>query len=239
MQFSYDAELLRRCPELVAGVIWAEGLTNQAFTDAGDQTLAAAEGLIHRRFSDVPQIARSESITAWRQVYSRFGVTPNRYPCAAEALMRRVVESASLPRICAIVDICNAASLTHGIPVAPFDIDVAGGDWTVRLATGTETFLPIGSTHADPVPAGEVIYVDDSGRARSRRWNWRQSDDGKITLKTTSLLITTEAVHVSARETVRGVLANLAEWIPEILGGRVQTEVLDIDHPSSERTLTA
>ncbi len=239
MRFSYHAELLRRCPELVAGVVWADGLTNRDSSDEGDRSLAGAEMLTRRRFETVPAIAKSDSIAAWRQVYSRFGVKPNRYPCAAEALIRRVVESGALPRINAIVDICNAASLSYGIPVAPFDIDTGGGDWTVCFANGTETFLPIGSVQADPVPAGEVIYVDEDGAARSRRWNWRQADNGKVSLATTSLLITTEAVHASAREAVEGVLAHLEEWIPSILGGTVRFEILDSDHALSERALNA
>ncbi len=235
MRFGYDAELLSRCPELVAGVLWVSGAANRTGLQQVDEHLPDAEALTKDRFPTPPDIAKFESIAAWRQVYSRFGVKPNRYPCAAESLIRRIVEAGSLPRISALVDLCNAASLRFAIPVAPFDLVNAQGDVMVRLATGTEEYLAINADAPDAIPEGEVIYSDDSSSVLSRRWNWRQSDKGKISLETTNLLITTEAVHASGRGAVDGVLAELSERIPALLGGTVRHEVLDAGHPMSER----
>jgi DNA/RNA-binding domain of Phe-tRNA-synthetase-like protein len=234
MRFGYHPDLLNSCPELVAGVIWVDGMTNRPSSHEVDELLAAAEALTRERFPTPPEIAKHEPIGAWRQVYSRFGVKPNRYPCAAEALIRRVVETGSLPRISALVDLCIAASLRFAIPVAPFDLGNARGDWVVRLATGAERFLPINAQTPDEIPAGEVVYADDTPDVLSRRWNWRQSDRAKITLATTRLLITTEAVHSTAREAVEGVLTELSR-LPSILGGAIQTDILDVDRPHSER----
>ncbi len=235
MRFGYDAELLSQCPELVAGVMWVGGATNRHGTPQVDEHLADAETLTQSRFPTPPDIAKFDSIAAWRQVYSRFGVKPNRYPCAAESLIRRIVEVGSLPRISALVDLCNAASLRYAIPVAPFDLANAQGDVIVRLASGSETYLAINAESPDAIPEGEVIYSDDSTSVLSRRWNWRQADKGKVSLETTNLLITTEAVHVSGRDAVEGVLAELCEWIPVVLGGSLQRDVLNAEHPVSER----
>ncbi len=235
MRFSYHADLLDRCPELVAGVVWMEGLTNRPSSEEFDRLLEQSEALTRNRFPTAPDIAKYESIAAWRQVYSRFGVKPNRYPCAAEGLIRRVVEAGSLPRISALVDLCNSASLRYGIPVAPFDLDRSEGDWVVRLATGTERFLPINAETPDNVPEGEVIYTDETPDVLSRRWNWRQSDKGKITPATTNLLITTEAVHASAREAVQGVLSVLIDQLPSMVSGTIQSDILDGEHPVSHR----
>ncbi len=235
MRFSYHGDLLGRCPELVAGVIWIEGLTNRPSSEEFDRLLEQSEALTRNRFPTTPDIARYETIAAWRQIYSRFGVKPNRYPCAAEGLIRRVVETGSLPRISALVDLCNSASLRYGIPVAPFDLDRSDGDWVVRLATGSERFLPINAETPDDIPEGEVIYADETPDVLSRRWNWRQSDKGKIALTTTNLLITTEGVHESAREAVQGVLSELMDRLPSMVSGPIQSDVLDVEHPISQR----
>ncbi|MGA7670714.1 MAG: phenylalanine--tRNA ligase beta subunit-related protein [Nitrolancea sp.] len=237
MRFGYDSALLSRCPELVVGVIWVTGVTNRTDAARVDEHLAAAETLTKERFPTPPDIAKFESIAAWRQIYSRFGVKPNRYPCAAESLIRRVIEAGSLPRISTLVDLCNAASLRYAIPVAPFDLGNAQGDVIVRLATGSETYLAINAESPDAIPEGEVIYGDDSPSVLSRRWNWRQSDKGKISLETTHLLITTEAVHDSARDAVERVLVELCEWIPDILGGTVHSKMLDAENPFSEQLI--
>ena len=235
MQFGYDPALFDRCPELVAGVFWIEGITNRPTPDEVDEIVTAAERLTHERFATPPDIAKHESIAAWRQVYSRFGVKPNRYPCAAESLIRRVVETGTLPRISALVDLCNAASLRYGIPVAPFDLIQVSGDCIVRFAAGTERFLPINAEASDTIPAGEVIYADQTPDVLSRRWNWRQSDKGKISFETTNLLLTTEAVHESGRESVVGVLNELSERIPEFVGGSLRSAILDNERMSCAR----
>ncbi len=237
MRFGYHSDLLERCPELVAGVIWIKGLANRPSSDEEDRVLADAEALTRERFPTPPDIARHESIGAWRQVYSRFGVKPNRYPCAAEGLIRRVVEAGSLPRISALVDLCNSASLRYAIPVAPFDLSRSEGDWVVRLAGGAERFQPINAESAEAIPEGEVIYADATPDVLSRRWNWRQSEKGKITLATADLLVTTEAVHASAREAVEGVLSELSTRLPSHLGGSFRWDVLNLDHPGSDSRL--
>lgn len=235
MRFGYQADLLEQCPELIAGVIWVQGLTNRASSDEADRALAKAEELTRERFLTLPDIARSDSIGAWRQIYSRLGVKPNRYPCAAESLIRRVVETGALPRISTLVDICNAGSLRYAIPVAPFDLTRVEGDCVVRFATGSERFLPIGAGDPEPIPEGEVVYADQTIDVLSRRWNWRQADKGKISVATADVLITTEAVHDAARDAVEAVVNELCERIHALLGGSIQADILDVEHPLSER----
>jgi DNA/RNA-binding domain of Phe-tRNA-synthetase-like protein len=238
MQFGYTSDLLDRCPELVAGMIWIGGIKNHETPAEIDDIMTAAEQLTHERFATPPDIAKHESIAAWRQIYSRLGVKPNRYPCAAEGLIRRVVEAGALPRISALVDLCNAASLRYAIPVAPFDLANVVGDCVVGFATGAESFLPINADVAEPIPVGEVVYQDASSEVLSRRWNWRQSDKGKVSLQTTNLLLTTEAVHESARQAVEGVLEELARRIPAFVGGSVTTAILDRQHSVSQQAAT-
>lgn len=235
MQFGYADDLLARCPELVAGVIWIDGIINGPSPSEIDAILSESERDTHERFTTPPEIAQSASISNWRQVYSRFGVKPNRYPCAAEALIRRVVETGSLPRISALVDLCNAASLRYGIPVAPFDLVNVDGDLIVRLANGSERFLPINAESYDSIPPGEVVYSDATPELLSRRWNWRQSEKAKISHVSSSVLLTTEAVHDGAHKAVSGVLHELVTRIPAFLGGTVQTAVLDVRNPMSQR----
>lgn len=234
MRFSYDAAVWARCPELIVGVAWVTGLTNRARDGEIERGLAAAEEATRQRFPTAPEIAKAPPIAAWRAMYTRLGVKASRYPCAAEGLIRRVVETGGLPRLTALVDLCNTASLTAMLPVAPLDLAAVTGDLCVRFADGTERFQGINAIEPEPVPAGEVIYTDATPDALSRRWNWRQSEKGKITADTTEVLITTEAIHADARAAVQTVLAILATGIPAHLGGRVRTAVLDPATPGSE-----
>jgi DNA/RNA-binding domain of Phe-tRNA-synthetase-like protein len=235
MRFSYDAAVWERCPELVVGVVWVTGVANRDADAAIEARLADAERETRTRFPTAPEIAKAPSIAAWRAIYTRLGVKASRYPCAAEGLIRRVVETGALPRLTALVDLANSVSLAAMLPVAPLDLAAVTGDLQVRFADGTERFQPINAPEPEPVPAGEVIYTDATPDALSRRWNWRQAEKGKVTLAVRDLLITTEAVHAEAREAVEWVAATLAAAIPAYLGGTATAAILTPEHPESVR----
>ena len=54
---------------------------------------------------------REAHLEAWRDAYRAFGAKPQRTPCSAEALLRRVQREGTLPRINAIVDLYNALNV--------------------------------------------------------------------------------------------------------------------------------
>lgn len=236
MKFGYDSAILDIAPDLVAGVVWCRGLNNSGVRAEIDALLGEAEEAVIARYPTPPDIALDPAIAGWRQVYSSLGLKPNRYPCAAESLIRRVVTVGPAPRISPLVDLCNAASLTFAIPVAPFDLIHAEGDCVVRLATGDEQFRSIGSDALEPIPPGEAVYADDTPEVLSRRWNWRQTAKGAITAVSSDILITTEAVHPEARAAVEGVLAILVDGITKHLAGDIESDTLTADNAWSKRT---
>ncbi|CAN5825769.1 phenylalanine--tRNA ligase beta subunit-related protein [soil metagenome] len=237
MRFGYESSILEVAPTLVAGVIWCREIDNRTTVPAIDGLLATAEENIGTQFPEPVDIARHPAIRAWRDTYSQLGLTPNRYPCAAESLIRRVVGGNPVPRISPLVDLCNTASLEHAIPVAPFDLRLVEGNLVVRLATGNEVYRAISSDILEPIPGGEAVYADDTPEVLSRRWNWRQTAKGAMQPDSADILITTEAVHADGRETVTQALATLGVAIQNQLGGVIQTDLLDANNPWSPRTL--
>lgn len=237
MKFGYDGSILEVAPSLVAGVIWCRGIDNRTAVPTTVEMLASTGERVRERFPEAADIARHPAISAWRETYSKLGLTPNRYPCAAESLIRRVVTGGSIPDISPLVNLCNAVSLDHAIPVAPFDLRLAEGDVVVRLAGSEEVYRAIGSDNLEPIPTGEAVYADDTKEVLSRRWNWRQTAKGAVQIDSTSILITTEAVHPDGHLTVERVLTRLSAGIAEHLGDEIQTALLDLDNPWSQRTL--
>ena len=222
-------------PGLVAGVIWTKGLDQGSLASGVPDSLRAAEKAVAERVLDPPEIARLPSIAAWREVYSRLGLKPNRYPCAAESLIRRVVTGGTVPEIHGLVDLCNSVSLRLAVPVAPFDLSRVVGDCVVRRATGGEIFRTIGSADTEAVPAGEAVYADGTSEVLSRRWNWRQTAKGAVRPGSSDFLITTEAVHAGAAEAIDEAVDLLCSGIENSFGGRLQAEILSSDSPWSER----
>ncbi|MEM9583305.1 MAG: phenylalanine--tRNA ligase beta subunit-related protein [Pseudomonadota bacterium] len=161
-------------------------------------------------------------IQAWRQAYAKMGFKPTKVRCASEALLRRLRQHGSLPRLHPLVDLCNAKSALSALPVAAFDLAKIAGDMKVCHATGQETYLTFGGELETP-EAGEVIFRDHADNVHARRWVNRQSGLSAIQTTTTDALIVIEGLHETANDDVAALRDQLAEEISRNWKGRVST----------------
>ncbi|MBR9765601.1 MAG: hypothetical protein GYB53_19305 [Rhodobacteraceae bacterium] len=153
--------------------------------------------------------AELPAIRAWRSAFAAMGVRPTQYRCAAEALLRRLRKDGALPRMTPLVDLCNALSAAHAVPVAAFDLDRIMGDLTVGPAAGSETYLSFGGQTEQPA-AGEIVFVDAAGTVHARRWTHRQSATSAVSPATRRALIVIEGLHETAETDVAAALDALA-----------------------------
>lgn len=154
-------------------------------------------------------------MAAWREVYTAFGSKPSRTRNSAEALAKRALSAAGLPRINLLVDLYNAISVAHLIPVGGEDIDLIRGGMRLVRATGEEDFVTVadGAETVEHPDAGEVVWRDDLG-VTCRRWNWRQGPRTRLTEKTVSGVFLLEGltpVPVAEMEAAAAELAGLLE----------------------------
>lgn len=168
--------------------------------------------------------AELPAIRAWRTAFSTMGLKPTQYRCAAEALLRRFRKDGTLPRAAPLVDLCNAVSAAHAVPVAAFDLDRIAGDLTVGPATGAETYLTFGGQTEHPAP-GEIVFADAAGTAHARRWTYRQSAASAVSPTTGRALIVIEALHEAAETDVTAVRDALGEIVRDH-GASVRTGLL-------------
>ena len=108
VDFQHSGEIWHDFPELVAGVMFADGITPGV---AVDDRVARFTAIASSRLTGLPESELPE-IRAWRRVFTRMGLKPTQYRCAAEALLR----------LHPLIDLCNAASAAFAIPVAVFAI---------------------------------------------------------------------------------------------------------------------
>ena len=211
MDFRHSGEIWRDFPELVPGVVFADGITGDVavsdrvarFTDVARSRLAGVTE------SELPEIQ------AWRRVFARMGLKPTQYRCASEALLRRFRKDGTLPRLHPLVDVCNAVSLAFAVPVAVFDVAKITGRLEVRYAAGDEDYLTFSGQTEHPGPR-EVIFADQARQVHARRWTNRQSGLSAVQAATGSALIVAEAMHDSASSEVPGLIAAVTEELGAI-----------------------
>ncbi|WP_030672944.1 B3/4 domain-containing protein [Streptomyces sp. NRRL B-1347] len=135
----------------------------------------------------------------WRAAYTAFGAKPSRTRNSAEALAKRALTDAGLPRINALVDVYNAISVAHLIPVGGEDLDHIKGGMRLVRATGDEDFVTMagGEPAVERPDAGEVVWCDDEG-VTCRRWNWRQGPRTRLTEQTVNAVFLLEGMGPNA-----------------------------------------
>jgi DNA/RNA-binding domain of Phe-tRNA-synthetase-like protein len=189
------------------------------------------------RFSDEPMSAGGEAapawaeahLEAWRSAYRAFGAKPQRTPCSAEALRKRVEASGQLPRINAAVDLYNALSLRYAIPVGGENIAAYRGTPRLVRAVGDELFDTVkdGEPYSETVSAGEVIWRDALG-ATCRRWNWRQGVRTRIDEATREMWFVLERLAPMPIEALieagKGFAVRLATLSPS---ARITSSIID------------
>ncbi|HWI51004.1 MAG TPA: phenylalanine--tRNA ligase beta subunit-related protein [Symbiobacteriaceae bacterium] len=233
-KFIVAPELFELFPELCFGVVVAEGIDNAAAAPAitellQTRTLALAERLSGTDVREHPHIA------VWRQAFQKLGLNPNKYPSSIEALAKRVAKGAGLPSINPVVDLGNAMSVTHLLPMGAHDMDVLPGDIEVRLGRPDDIFIPFGAAEPEGVDPGEVVYATGN-QIRTRKWVWRQGEKAKVVAETRRIFIPIDAFDGVTGQAALAARSELAGAIERFFGVAPRVYWVDRNTPSVEIT---
>lgn len=96
-----------------------------------------------------------------RDLYRSFGIDPTRTRPSSEALLRRVLQGKTLPRILNGVDLCNLCALRFLLPIGLYDAETIRGGVTLRRGRPGESYPGIGKdeVHLE----GRPVLADGEG----------------------------------------------------------------------------
>jgi DNA/RNA-binding domain of Phe-tRNA-synthetase-like protein len=162
-------------------------------------------------------------VTAWREAYRAFGAKPQRTAPSVDALWTRA-RAGGLPRVNWLVDVYNAISVRHVLPVGGEDLASFSGPIRLIRAAGDETFDTVanGAPLAEHPAPGEVVWADDLG-VTCRRWNWRQGTRTRLTVSSTDALFLLERLDPLSLE----ALDAAADALIDAVHGRFPTAVIE------------
>jgi DNA/RNA-binding domain of Phe-tRNA-synthetase-like protein len=189
------------------GALLFEGVSIAGRAPRLDAPLIEAE----RGVRAAPPAARD----AVRAMYRRVGLDPTRRRPSSEALLRRVLRGEALPRVSALVDVCNWCSLELQLPYGVYDAAQVSGDVELRLGTSGEEY---------PGIRKDVVHVD--GRltlADARGPFGNPSSDSARTMVTPATTAALAVVYAPAELPPGSLAAALdltARRILEFAGGR-------------------
>ena len=229
MRFEVSKDVFDLLPDACFGVVAVRGVDNSKSYPQVSELLHAAIAECESALAGV-KVKESPDIVPYRDAFRALGINPNKFMCSIEALMTRIAKGKGFPEISPIVDLGNAVSLRTRLPIGAHDMGTVSRALEVRHAQPGDSFIPFGGGEAETPEPGEVVYVSD-GQVRTRRWTWRQSETGKITPETRSVLYPVDGFLDHNREEVLAARDELAELAKTLLGASVTVGFIDRDHP--------
>jgi DNA/RNA-binding domain of Phe-tRNA-synthetase-like protein len=226
------AEIADAFPAARIAVVVAEGLTIAPERPAAlDALIAAREEAARAQWGGI-ELSQIPGVAAWRAAYKGFGIKQTRYRSSVERLVKNVLAGRPLARVNAFVDLYNAVSLKHVLPLGSDDLDRITPPLAFRYARVGDSFLDMaeaGEESEAPRP-GEVVYAD-AAHVLCRRWNWRQDARTLITPATRRAVVTVQA---NGAGDVAAGSADLIDLIEQFCGGRCRVEILGGERRSAE-----
>lgn len=229
--FTVEAAVFEKLPDYCLGVVAVEGFNNADPCPAIDALLDQSAADFKARHTG-DNIRELPGIRACREAFQKVGMNPNKFMVSVEALAKRVQKSGALPHINPLVDLGNALSLHYELPLGAHDIDrMEACGIAVRFAQAGDSFLPMGEEQREAVPEGELVYV--SGQTvKTRRWMWRQSEDGKLRPDTARVFFPIDGFASVNGDAVLKARDALAAFLKGELGlEKVLVGWVDREHP--------
>ncbi len=224
-KFVVDKKVFEALPGYCLGVLVAKGIENDRKNEKIESMLKKEieKFLVEYKDTNVREVP---GIKVYRDAFSSLGMNPNKFMCSIEALTKRVQKTGELPSINPVVDIGNAFSLKYLLPMGAHNIHNFEKDMEIRFSTEEDTFLGMGEKEPETMPYGELVYVSGN-TVKTRRWIWRQSEDGKITDKTGYIFFPIDGFEDVNRENLLKARDELAEFLKNEMYCEVRTGYVD------------
>ena len=234
MYYQVSKEFFDKLPNACFGAVAVRGLDNTHDIPELEQMLAENVAACETYFAG-KKPKETEDILPYRAAFTALGINPNKFLCSIEALLTRIAKGKGFPHINAAVDLGNAVSIKHRLPMGAHDLDTIDEGLDVRLAKEGDTFIPFGSTEEETPDMGEAVYASGS-EIRTRRWTWRQSERGKITEETKAILFPIDGFSDVNADEVQAAADELAALLHRFFGDGIEIEagVVTRDSPRFE-----
>jgi len=221
-------------PDCRIAAVVAEDLTVSPERPEGlDHLIAEREKAARQRWAG-SELSQIPGIAAWRSAYKAFGIKQTRYRSSVERIVKNVLAERELARVNSFVDLYNAVSLSHMLPLGADDLNRILPPLAFRYARADDTFLDMSDTDEDGRPQpeapkdGEVVYAD-TRHVLCRRWNWRQDARTLITPSTRGAIVTLQS---NGWGDVEAAAADLIDLIGRFCGGRCRMAVMQRSRPA-------
>jgi DNA/RNA-binding domain of Phe-tRNA-synthetase-like protein len=206
------------------------GLRAGAMVFRDVRVTAAAPGLrteiaqevaaIRARFS-AAAIRSCPQVSRCRQIHQLVGVKARKEQPSVERLLGLALKRGDLPLINNLVDAYNLVSIRSLCSLGAHDLDKIATPVHLRLLTGQESFIPLGSSSETGIRGGEYGYVDALDRLLCRL-DVVQAEFSKVTAQSANVLLIIEGTMAHSREAMRQAFTDVTAVVTRYCGGTAE-----------------
>lgn len=232
MKFRVSSEVFKKLDNVCFGVIVVKGIDNTLEKNEIIEKLNQEIKNCEDKLKDT-KIKELEEMLYYRNAFKKIEINPNKFMSSIEAMLTRTSKGKGIPSISPIVDSGNVVSLKYMVPLGAHDIDTLDGDIEVRFSKKGDTFIPLGTEELETLEDGELIY-SAGDNVRTRRWIWRQSEQGKITNKSKNIFFPIDGFTDENYASVISARDELASLLKEVFSCDVRVGFVDKDNTEFE-----
>lgn len=233
MKFIVEKEVFEKLDDVCFGIVVAKGIDNTQKIEKIQNLLESGIKSNEEKYEG-KKVKESEEVACYRDAFRTLGINPNKFMSSIEAMLTRVSKKKGLPSINPIVDIGNSMSLKYYLPMGAHDIDtITPQDVEVRFSRKGDIFIPFGEKEAEVLEPGELVYAVGN-KVRTRRWIWRQSEEGKIVESTKNIFFPIDGFKNSNYDNLIKARENLASLLKEIFDCEIKIGFIDKEHREFE-----
>lgn len=229
MRFIVEKQVFEALGDVCFGVVFAQNVDNRKQYGEVAALLAQSIRTTEEKFT-AARVKEAVEIAPYRAAFATLGINANKYLSSIEAMAQRIEKKKGFPAINPVVDLGNAISLKYLVPLGAHDVDSAAGDIMVRFSRAGDRFTPFGETSEEVLEPGELIY-SAGAKVKTRRWVWRQSEEGKITEASRNIFFPLDGFAGQNETRVLAARDELAERLQQIFGCQVQVGFVDRSNP--------
>ena len=180
-----------------------------------------------RKTVKAEEIRALHNVALYREVMTKAGINPNKFLPSVEAMFKRILKGGELPKINALVDLCNAVSIEQIISLGAHDLSDIHEDLEVCFSKEGDKFIPFGSEEPEIVEEGELVFKSGN-YVQTRKWIWRQSELGKTTLESKDIFF--QLVGFGDDPSLSNAMIGIEDLIINRFNGNSKRYLVDINN---------
>ena len=235
MKFIVQKEVFDKLDNLFIGVVVAKGIDNSKSYPNIEKMLDESMAWATKEFALV-KAKEDPRVIPYRDGFQNVGINPNKFQCSVEAMVNRLSKGKEIPHINPLVDLNNAISIKYILPMGTHNLALSNSDVELRFANSKDTFQVMGTDEFEPLEENELVYVVDN-KVRTRRWAWRQSNEGKIDENTSYVFFPIDGFKGFNDDKVLSAIKELESVLKEEFGCETVSGYVDKDNNEFEWNL--